>query len=58
MEENAKKIIENSLKNGNDVVIVDAKANLETLEKTLAKDPKGCSEINKKIVDLARDLMQ
>ena len=58
MEENAKKIIENSLKNGNDVVIVDAKANLETLEKTLAKDPKGGSEINKKIVDLARDLMQ
>lgn len=58
MEENAKNVIEDSLKSGNDVVVVDAKANLETLEKTLANDTKGCSEINKKIVDLARDLMQ
>lgn len=58
MKEDAKKTIEDSLKNGNDVVVVDAKANLETLEKTLANDPKGCSEINKKIVDLAKDLMQ
>lgn len=56
MEENAKKIIEDSLKNGNDVVIVDAKANLETLEKTLSNDPKGCLEDNKKILDLVKDL--
>ena len=34
------------------------KADVETLEKTLVYDPKGCSEINKRIVDLARDLVQ
>lgn len=58
MEENAKKIIEDSLNSGNTVVVVDAKANLEILEKTLANDPKGCLEHNKKILDLAKDLMQ
>lgn len=34
------------------------KKDVETLYKTLANNPKGCSEINKKIVDFARDLMQ
>lgn len=49
MEENAKNIIKESLKSGNGVVVVDAKANLETLEKILANDPKGCSKIKSKI---------
>lgn len=53
-----KKIIENSLNSGNDVVVVDAKANLEVLEKTLANDPKSCPEHNKKILDLAKSFMQ
>lgn len=52
MKENAKKIIEDSLNSHNDVVVVDAKADLEIL----ANDPKGCSELNKQIVDFARDI--
>lgn len=57
MKENGKKIIEDSLNSGNNVVVIDAKASLETLEKTLSNDPKGCPEHNKKILDLAKDLM-
>ena len=58
MKEIAKNIIADSLKSGNDVVVVDAKANFETIEKALANDPKGCSKINKEIVDLLRNLIQ